>query len=151
TYAPPAPSLFTLLPRVTELRPSQAPIFQSRAILDAISHLPHPHFSIKVWKNRAPRGGNRASRRRNRATATWCGNCAPWERNRATRGRIARHPKLAQVRLLNSILLSISCLFEMGYTVKFSYFTLSNVNNTLYLELISCLCIYSALFAKNGC
>src|SRR5699024_6601849 len=106
-----------------------------------------PHFLIKVWKNRAPRGGNRASRRRNRASrrrnrasrrrnrATWCGNCAPWERNRATRERTARHPKLAQARLLNSILLSISGLFEMGYTVKFSYFTLSNVNNTLYLEL----------------
>src|SRR5699024_10649926 len=132
-----------------QLWPSRTLIFQSRAILDAIMTLPHPHFLIKVWKNRAPRGGNRASRRRNRAT--WCGNCAPWERNRATRGRTARHPKLAQARLLNSILLSISGLFEIGYTVKFSYFTLPNVNNTLYLELISCLCIYSALFAKNGC
>src|SRR5699024_7075201 len=116
--------------------PSWTLVFQSRAILDAIMALLHPRFSIKnrpcnfappapaffnqgVEKSCAPRWKSRV-RRRNRAT--WCGNCAPWERNHATRERIACHPSL--LKFAFSTLSFFQFLVYLRWAIPLNFLTL---------------------------
>src|SRR5699024_11758082 len=49
---PRTPSFFNQEPFLMQFPPSNTLVFQSRTVLDAISALEHPHFSIKTFKPR---------------------------------------------------------------------------------------------------